>query len=173
MARFAAPSAESAAAYGVLLREPLNPATPAEPQLITAPVWSVIVMIVLLNVAWMWTCPCGTFFRSLRRCLTARFRSAIRVGGPLLLPANADRLLRSASLPGVGLGALAAGRQVAPVPKAAIRTDLDEALDVQRHLAAEVALDLVAPIDQLAEPVDLLLGEVTDTGVRVDVGLRQ
>ena len=53
IARFAAPSAESAAAYGVLLREPLNPATPAEPQLMTAPLRSVIVMIVLLNVAWM------------------------------------------------------------------------------------------------------------------------
>jgi hypothetical protein len=45
--------AESAAAYGVLLRDPLKPATPAEPQLMTAPVRSVIVMIVLLNVAWM------------------------------------------------------------------------------------------------------------------------
>jgi hypothetical protein len=37
----------------VLLRDPLNPATPAEPQLMTAPLRSVIVMIVLLNVAWM------------------------------------------------------------------------------------------------------------------------
>src|SRR6476619_1769690 len=80
MARRAAPSAESAAAYGVLLREPLKPATPAEPQLMTAPVRSVIVLIVLLNVAWMWTCPWGTFFRSRRRCFTARFRSAIPVG---------------------------------------------------------------------------------------------
>ena len=53
MARLAAPSADSAAAYGVLLREPLNPAVPAEPQLMTAPLRSVIVMIVLLNVAWM------------------------------------------------------------------------------------------------------------------------
>jgi len=35
------------------LREPLKPATPAEPQLITAPVGSVIVMIVLLKVAWI------------------------------------------------------------------------------------------------------------------------
>src|SRR5829696_1980731 len=45
----AATSAESAAAYGVLLREPLKPATPAEPQLTTAPTGSVIVMIVLLK----------------------------------------------------------------------------------------------------------------------------
>src|SRR5512143_3496997 len=50
IARLAAPSADSAAAYGVLLREPLNPATPAEPQLMTAPLRSVIVMIGLVNV---------------------------------------------------------------------------------------------------------------------------
>src|SRR5881392_195463 len=77
IARRAAPSAESAAAYGVLLREPLKPATPADPQLTTAPVGSVIVMIVLLNVAWMWTCPAGTFLRSRRRDLTAFLRSGI------------------------------------------------------------------------------------------------
>src|SRR6187455_3714444 len=82
IARLAAPSAESAAAYGVLLREPLKPATPAEPQLTTAPLRSVIVMIVLLNVAWMWTWPWGTFFFSRRRCLTARFRSAMRLLDP-------------------------------------------------------------------------------------------
>ncbi len=52
----------------MLFREPLNPTTPADPQLITFPVWSVIVTIVLLNVAWMWTCPWGTFLRSRRRC---------------------------------------------------------------------------------------------------------
>jgi hypothetical protein len=50
----------------------LKPAVPAEPQLMTAPLRSVIVMIVLLNVAWMWTCPWGTFFFSRRRVLTAR-----------------------------------------------------------------------------------------------------
>src|SRR5688572_19886257 len=98
IASLAAPSADSAAAYGVLLREPLKPATPADPQLMTAPARSVIVMIVLLKVAWMWTCPCGTFLRSRRRCLTARLRSAIRRSGPLLLAPHADRLLRSAPL---------------------------------------------------------------------------
>src|SRR5436189_6346694 len=87
----AATSADSAAAYGVLLREPLKPATPAEPQLTTAPARSVIVMIVLLNDAWMWTCPIGTFFFSRRRCLTARFRSAIRAVVPRHVFATALR----------------------------------------------------------------------------------
>ena len=44
----------------------------------------------------------------------------------------------------------------------AVRADLDQALDVERDLSPEVALDLVAPVDELAEPVDLLLGEITD-----------
>src|SRR4029450_11291335 len=124
IARLAAPSADKAAAYGVLLREPLNPATPAEPQLMTAPLRSVIVMIVLLNVAWMWTCPWGTFFFSRRRCLTAFLRSALPGHPPLLLAPPADGLLRTATLASVRLGALATDRQVAPMAQAAVRPDL-------------------------------------------------
>src|SRR6185295_12275859 len=134
IARLAAPSAESAAAYGVLLREPLKPATPAEPQLMTAPLRSVIVMIVLLNVAWMWTCPWGTFFFSRRRTLTARLRSAMRRQSSLLLAPDADRLLRSATLASVGLGSLAAHRQVAAMAQSPVRADLDQPLDVEGHL---------------------------------------
>jgi hypothetical protein len=40
------------AAYGVLFREPLKPLDPALLQEITAPVGSVIVTSVLLNVDW-------------------------------------------------------------------------------------------------------------------------
>lgn len=36
-----------------------------------------MVTMVLLKDAWMWTCPMGTFFRSLRLTFVARFRSAI------------------------------------------------------------------------------------------------
>ena len=42
-----------------------------------------------------------------------------------------------------------------------------------RDLAPQVALDLVAAVDDVAQPVDLLLGQVPDAGVRVDVGLGQ
>jgi hypothetical protein len=42
----------------------LKPTRPALPQLMTFPVVSVIVTIVLLNVDWMCACPVGTFFRS-------------------------------------------------------------------------------------------------------------
>jgi hypothetical protein len=58
----AASSATSWAANGVLLREPLNPFTPAVDQATVLPAGSVTVTMVLLNVDWMWTIPCGTFF---------------------------------------------------------------------------------------------------------------
>src|SRR5450755_2425305 len=88
-----------------------------------------------------------------------------------LLATNADRLLRSAPLASIRLRPLAACRQVAPMATPAVRADLDETLDVQGNFAAQVSLDLVAPVDDLAEPVDLLLGKVAHPGVRVDVGL--
>src|SRR4051794_6652798 len=91
----------------------------------------------------------------------------------LLLAPHADRLLRSAPLASVRLGPLPADGQVAAVPRAAGRADLDEPFDVQRDLAPEVALDLVAAIDELAESVDLLFGQVADPRVGVDVGLGQ
>jgi hypothetical protein len=57
------------------LREPLKPTWPAEAHEITAPVGSVIEMMVLLNVLLMWAWPTATFFFSLRRTfLAARAR---------------------------------------------------------------------------------------------------
>jgi hypothetical protein len=49
----AAFSAASPAAYGVLLREPLKPAVPADAQERTAPLGSVSVIVVLLKVEQM------------------------------------------------------------------------------------------------------------------------
>jgi hypothetical protein len=51
IARRAAPSALICAAYGVLLRDPLNPAVPALPHEMALPFISVIVTSVLLKVA--------------------------------------------------------------------------------------------------------------------------
>jgi len=50
------------AANGVLFLAPLNPQPPAEAQETTPPFVSVIVTIVLLKVAWIWTTPLMTFF---------------------------------------------------------------------------------------------------------------
>src|SRR2546430_4811559 len=53
-ALFAVASAVCWAANGVDLRLPLKPCAPAEPHEITFPSMSLIEMIVLLNVLWMW-----------------------------------------------------------------------------------------------------------------------
>src|SRR6195952_5438642 len=74
----AADSADSWAANGVDLRDPLKPTVPDEAQLMTAPVGSVIVTMVLLNVDLMWAWPSAMFFFSLRRGLrAAAFGAAI------------------------------------------------------------------------------------------------
>src|SRR6478752_4565282 len=57
MARRPAASAAISAAKGVDLREPLKPTVPAEAHEITAPVGSVMVTMVLLNVLLMWASP--------------------------------------------------------------------------------------------------------------------
>ena len=67
MAFRAACSAVTCAANGVLLREPLKPLAPELDQDNTLPAGSVRVTIVLLNVAWIYARPRGTFFRSRRR----------------------------------------------------------------------------------------------------------
>ena len=53
----AAASAVTWAANGVDLREPLNPAEPADSQQTTLPSVSVIVTIVLLKLVLMWATP--------------------------------------------------------------------------------------------------------------------
>src|SRR3954449_10740883 len=79
----AAFSAAICAANGVDLREPLKPTWPAEAQLITLPVGSVIDTIVLLKVLLMCAAPWATFFFSLRRTFLAP--SAVRALGDMCL----------------------------------------------------------------------------------------
>ena len=108
----------------------------------------------------------------LRREVALNIKRLIEIGSSLLLLApGADGLLGTASLASIGLRPLAADREVPPMAEAAVRADLDEALDVQGHFPAEVALHLVAAVDHLPQPVDLVLGEVPDPGVGVDVRL--
>src|SRR5919106_5229630 len=52
-----------------------------------------------------------------------------------------DGLLRALAGAGVGAGALPVDRQAPAVPDALVAADLHLALDVLRHLAAEVTLD--------------------------------
>src|SRR3712207_5062776 len=74
IALFAQDSAVIWAAYGVLLRLPLNPKDPADSQAMTLPSWSVTEMMVLLNELFMCTTPVGMFLRTLRRERVAPLR---------------------------------------------------------------------------------------------------
>src|ERR671936_739094 len=111
-------SAVTCAANGVDLREPLNPAEPADSHAITFPSLSVSDTIVLLNDVLMCAWPIAMFFLTLRR-VRARVR----------------------------LRPLAVHREAAPVPQAAICADLRQALDRLRALPAQVALDLDVRVD--------------------------
>jgi len=77
----AALSAASCDAKGVLFLEPLNPIVPELAQATVFPCRSVIVMWVLLNVAWMWAIPVGTFFFTFR-LMPFFFALAIDVTSP-------------------------------------------------------------------------------------------
>src|SRR5829696_9571513 len=92
----------------------------------------------------------------------------------LLLPSGlllaGDGLLRPLAGPRVGLGALAVHGQAAAVPDALVAADLDLAADVLRHLAAQVALDPVVGVDVVAQPDEVLVGEVADAHVTADAG---
>src|SRR6202521_191393 len=71
VARSAAVSAARWAANGVLLRLPLKPTVPAEAKQSVSPLVSVMVTMVLLNVAMMWAMPRLTLRRCLRFLLLA------------------------------------------------------------------------------------------------------
>src|SRR5579872_4824913 len=71
VARSAAVSAARWAANGVLLRLPLKPTVPAEAKQSVSPLVSVMVTMVLLNVALIWATPRLTLRRALRFLLLA------------------------------------------------------------------------------------------------------
>src|SRR5260370_22072223 len=122
--------------------------------------------MVLLNVEFMWGCPWTMFFFSLR---LGFFAFGIRLLLPLL-PRDAHGLLRSLAGTCVRVGPLAVHRKAPAVAEALVAGDLDLALDVLALFAAQVALDLVVGVDVAAQPNDLVLGDVPDTGVPADHG---
>src|SRR5436305_1570581 len=69
----------------------------------------------------------------------------------------------------IGARALTAYRQPAPVPHAAIRAEIHQALDVHGHLAPQIALD--GPLRDLrADRIDLGLGQILDASIGADSG---
>src|SRR5262249_14566647 len=154
---------------------------PADDQAMVFPCASVIVIMVLLKVAFTCATPEAMFLRSRRRTRVAslpicfpfaarsapsqmsclRWRNSVCDGdrsGHLLLAG--DRLRRSLAGARIGVGALAADRQVAAMAQAAIAAEILQPLDVERDLAPQVALDDVVAVDHLADLQHFLVGEL-------------
>src|SRR5262249_12854080 len=171
----AAAAAAICAANGVPLRDPLNPCCPALLQERTFPSMSAMLMIVLLNVAWMCTTPAGTtrfsFFFPAPFFFPPRHAELSFLADGLLLAG--DRHTRASPRARVRVRPLAAGRQVPPVPVAPIRSDLDEPADVHLDVLAEVSLDPALVRDDLPDPGHLLLGQILDLRGQIDARLHQ
>src|ERR1700729_2297332 len=115
----------------------------------------------------------GILFLQFRRWSDRCQRRAGPRRGGLLLPGlllAGDGLLLALPGPGVGLGALAVHGEPATVADALVAPDLDLAPDVGLHLAAQVTFDLVAGLDPVPEPDQLVVGEVVHPGVTADLG---
>jgi hypothetical protein len=99
--------------------------------------------------------------------------------GPLFLGHTAPLAATGHCLAGAALGAGIGARALAPdgqaetVPEPAVAANLDEALDVEVNLFSELALNAIVFIDNLAEPVELILGEFIYLGLRCYLGLSQ
>src|ERR1700685_1881085 len=128
------------------------------------------------------------FFRSLRRTFLAAwlrlfaggislFCASYEVIGPcgsgLLLPGlllAGHRLLLTLAGTRVGLGPLPVHREPAAMADSLVAADLDLSPDVGLDLAAQVTFDLVGRVDPVAEPDQLLVGQVVDPGIAAEPG---
>src|SRR5579883_124249 len=103
-----------------------------------------------------------TYTRSLAECLA----TYLLLAGLL---AAGHRAARPPAGARVRARALAAHGQPAAVPQAPVAADLHQPLDVQVHLAAQVALDRVLVVDQLADAAHLVLGQLADALRGLDI----
>src|SRR5437763_8649160 len=90
-----------------------------------------------------------------------------------LLLVRDSTLARTLAGARVSVGALSANRQIAAVTRAAIRTDLDEALDVHGSVLAQVAFHVALRLDDLADAVDLVFIEVLNLLYGLNLGCFQ
>src|SRR5262249_8468458 len=126
---------------------------PADDQAMALPWTSVMVIIVLLNVAFTWATPEAMFLRSRRRTRVASlplhdpFAAPRPRHGPALCNALSDfllagdRLCRAFACARIGMGALAAHRQPAAVPQPTVAAKVHQPLDVHCDLTSQITLD--------------------------------
>jgi hypothetical protein len=89
------------------------------------------------------------------------------------LASTRNGLTRTTLGPRIGFCPLSVNGQVSPVPEATIASDFGQAFDVQRHLAPQIAFDLVIAVDHLSQANNFVLGQVANAGVGVDAGRDQ
>src|SRR5262245_49482932 len=102
------------------------------------PATSVIVMIVLLNVDWMWATPVWMFLRTRLRAFLVAATGLLLLCRRFLLAG--DRLARALAGTRVRVSTLTADRQAAPVAQTAVAANVHEHLDVLTDFAPQVAL---------------------------------
>src|ERR1700761_3476462 len=157
-----ASSAAICAAYGVDLREPLKPIMPDDDHEIALPDVSVMVMIVLLKVAATCATPTTTFFFSFLRARPALFLSAMLLRHFLLA---GDRFRRAFARARVGVRPLAVDRETLTVTQPAIRTEVHKALNIHRHVAAQIAFDEIVAVDGFTDLNDFVLCKIGNTAI--------
>src|SRR5262249_3086187 len=87
----------------------------------------------------------------------------------LLLAGDGSR--RALAGPRIGVGALTVNGQAFAVTQAAIAAEVHQPLNVHRGFAAQVAFDLIVAIDDLADPDDIVIGQLIDARRASDTGL--
>jgi hypothetical protein len=77
----------------------------------------------------------------------------------LLFLSTTDLSLGTFTCPGVRLGALSPHRQTAAMSQTSVATDVDEALDVHRHLTTQRTFHLEVGFYGGAQPGDVIIGQ--------------
>src|ERR1051326_5818428 len=158
---------------------------PADDQAMALPCTSVIVIMVLLNVAFTCATPEAMFLRSRRRTRVASLpilnpypgsapavsgavsfsptsacRKPARDDGQRLFLLAGNRFRRTLAGARVGVGALPAHRQAATMPQPAIAAQIHQPLDVHGHFASQVAFHDVVAVDDFAKLGHFVIGEL-------------
>src|SRR5215469_16597031 len=154
---------------------------PADDQAMVLPCASVMVIIVLLKVAFTCATPEVMFLRSRRRkrgagpaALVLAAAGLVAMWNALVLPLFLDDSLLARDRPRRSLAgacirvrALTADRQSLAMPEPPVTTQIHEPLDVHRDGAAQIALDLVVPLDLLADAQHLIVRQLMHSALRI------
>jgi hypothetical protein len=81
--------------------------------------------------------------------------------------------LRTTSGARIGARALAPKRQAATMPQTTVGTYIHETLNVHGNFATKVTFDAMIAVDDFPEPIGLLVGQFSNTGIRVNTSFCQ